>query len=306
MLCTRLKNYLIDSMTLYPDTPAGQPLVLFFHGNSFPASTYSVMLNALRQRGMKVQALEKIGHNPAYPVTSNWPHLVEEVHAFAKPLIDAHTGPVVLVGHSLGGILSFMLAAQYPGLAHAVVMIDAPVVGGWQAKVLRLSKRLSLTKKFSPSAISRTRRNEWHSLEDTKAHFAGKQVFARWDPQVLNDYVNFGTHEVDTGKGKKRALSFDRDIETLIYESIPHNLVRLLKKHPLTCPVSLVAARHSREMRLAGTDPTQKITQGRVCIIDGTHLVPMEKPLVTAAAVEAAVLNMLSLKAASSPSPDGR
>ena len=30
--------------------PLGEPLVLFFHGNSFPASTYNVMLNALRER----------------------------------------------------------------------------------------------------------------------------------------------------------------------------------------------------------------------------------------------------------------
>ena len=82
-------------MTSYPDVPAGQPLVLFFHGNSFPAGTYNMMLNDLRRRGMQVQALEKIGHNPAYPVTSNWPHLVEEIHAFAKPLIAAHSGPVV-------------------------------------------------------------------------------------------------------------------------------------------------------------------------------------------------------------------
>ena len=148
-------------MTLYSDTPAGQPLVLFFHGNSFPASTYNVMLNALRQRGMKVEALEKIGHNPAYPVTSNWPHLVEEVHAFAKPLVEVHLGPVVLVGHSLGGMLSLMLAAQHPELAQAVVMVDAPAVGGLQAKVLQLSKTLSLNKKFSPGAISSKRRNAW-------------------------------------------------------------------------------------------------------------------------------------------------
>lgn len=33
-----------------------------------------------------------------------------------------------------------MLAAKYPHLAHAVVMVDSPAVGGWQAKVLRLSK----------------------------------------------------------------------------------------------------------------------------------------------------------------------
>ena len=285
--------------------PLGEPLVLFFHGNSFPASTYNVMLNALRERGMQVQALEKIGHNPAYPVTNNWPHLVEEVHAFAKPLIDLHTGPVVFVGHSLGGMLSLMLAAKYPHLAHAVVMVDAPAVGGWQAKVLRLSKKLSLNQKFSPGAISRTRRNEWFSIDEAHAHFAGKKAFARWDPQVLNDYVNYGTQDAETAEGRKRVLSFDRAIETLIYESLPHNLEHLLKKHPLACPVSLVAARHSREMRLAGSDFTQKITKGRICIIDGTHLVPMEKPLVTAAAVEAAILNMLSLKVARSPIPDG-
>ncbi|MEK0432688.1 MAG: hypothetical protein RL700_895 [Pseudomonadota bacterium] len=285
--------------------PSGTPLVIFFHGNSFPASTYTVMLNALRDRGMQVQALEKIGHNPAYPVTSNWPHLVEEVHAFAQPLIATHTGPVVLVGHSLGGMLSLMLAAQYPHLAHAVVMVDAPAVGGIQAKVLQLSKTFSLNKKFSPGAVSRKRRNAWPSLAEAHAHFAGKKVFARWDPQVLKDYVNHGTHEIHTPEGPKRVLSFDRQIETLIYESVPHNLERLLKKHPLACPVSLVAARHSREMRLAGTDFTQKITKGRICIIDGTHLVPMERPLVTAAAVEAAILNMLSLKVARSPNPDG-
>jgi len=282
-------------MTTYPDCPAGQPLILFFHGNSFPASTYSVMLNELRRRNLQVQALEKIGHNPAFPVTSNWPHLVEEVHAFAQPLIAAHSGPVVLVGHSLGGMLSLMLAAQYPHLAHGVVMVDAPAVGGLQAKVLQLSKTLSLNKKFSPGAISRKRRNEWLSLEEVRAHFASKKVFARWDPQVLNDYVLQGTREEKSEEGVRRVLSFNRDIETLIYNNVPHNLERLLKKHPLTCPVSLVAARHSREMRLAGSDFTHKITKGRITMIDGTHLVPMEKPLVTAAAVEAAILNMLSL-----------
>jgi len=283
-------------MTSYPDVPAGQALVLFFHGNSFPASTYNVMLNDLRRRGMQVQVLEKIGHNPNYPVTSNWPHLVEEIHAFAKPLIAAHSGPVVLVGHSLGGMLSLMLAAQYPALAHAVVMVDAPALGGLRARALQLSKTLSLTKKFSPGAISSKRRNAWQSLENVHAHFLSKKVFATWEPQVLNDYVTHGTHEEHTEQGVQRVLSFDRHIETQIYNSVPHNLDRLLKKYPIACPVSLIAARHSREMRLAGTDFTQKITKGRMVMIDGTHLVPMEKPFVTAAAIEASILNMLSLK----------
>lgn len=121
-------------------------------------------------------------------------------------------------------------------------------------------------------------------------------MFVRWDPQVLNDYVMNGTHEEKTDAGVQRVLSFDRRIETQIYNSVPHNLEGLLKKYPLACPVSLVAARHSREMRIAGFDFSTKITKGRVCPIDGTHLVPMEKPLVTAAAIETCILNMLSLK----------
>ena len=285
-------------MTSYPDVPAGQPLVLFFHGNSFPASTYNVMLNDLRRRGMQVQVLEKIGHNPAFPVTSNWPHLVDELHAFAKPLIAAHSGPVVLVGHSLGGMLSLMLAAQFPQLAHAVVMVDAPALGGLRAKALHLSKTLTLTKKFSPGVVSQKRRITWNSLEEVHAHFLSKKVFARWDPQVLNDYVLHGTHEEKTDECVQRVLSFDRNIETQIYNSVPHNLEGLLKKYPLACPVSLVAARHSNEMRLAGFDFSKKITKNRICIIDGTHLVPMEKPLVTASAIETCILNMLSLKTA--------
>jgi pimeloyl-ACP methyl ester carboxylesterase len=274
-------------------TPAGTPLVLFFHGNSFPASTYSVMLNELRRRGLQVQALEKIGHNPAFPVSSNWPHLVEEVKAFAQPLVDAHTGPVVLVGHSLGGMLSLMLAAQYPHLAHAVVMVDAPAIAGWQANLLRLSQKLSIAHKFSPGAVSHKRRNQWTSLDDVRQHFAGKKTFANWQAQVLEDYITHGTQEVTVEGQVRRELSFFREIETQIYNTVPHHLEALIRRHPLKCPVSLVAARHSREMKMAGIEFTKRITKGRITTIDGTHLVPMENPLATAAAVEAAILNML-------------
>ena len=274
-------------------TPTGTPLVLFFHGNSFPASTYKVMLNDLRRRGLQVHALEKIGHNPAFPVTINWPHLVEEVKAFAQPLVDAHTGPVVLVGHSLGGMLSLMLAAQYPHLAHAVVMVDAPAVAGWQANLLQLSQKLSIARKFSPGAVSKKRRHQWGSLDEVRQHFASKKNFARWHSQVLEDYITHGTQEVMVDGQAHRELSFSREIETHIYNTVPHNLEALIKRHPLKCPVSLVAARHSREMEIAGMDFTKRITKGRITTIDGTHLVPMESPLATAAAIEAAILNML-------------
>jgi len=218
---------------------------------------------------------------------------VEELLAFAKPLVKAHAGPVVLVGHSLGGMLSLMLAAQYPHLAHAVVMVDAPAVAGWQANLLQLSQKLSIARKFSPGAVSQKRRNQWTSLDEVRQHFAAKKNFARWQPQVLEDYITHGTQEVMVDGQARRELSFSREIETQIYNSLPHNLERLIKRHPLKCPVSLVAARHSNEMKIVGMEFTKRITKGRITTIDGTHLVPMESPLATAAAVEAAILNML-------------
>jgi pimeloyl-ACP methyl ester carboxylesterase len=87
-------------------------------------------------------------------------------------------------------------------------------------------------------------------------------------------------------------LSFDRDVETAIYNTLPHNLPSMLKRHPLKCPLAFIGGTHSREMQLGGTELTDKISKGRVMWLDGSHLFPMEKPIATAAAVEAALLNL--------------
>jgi hypothetical protein len=46
-------------------------------------------------------------------------------------------------------------------------------------------------------------------------------------------------------------------------------------------------------MKQVGMALTLEVTQGRTMLLDGTHLFPMEKPLATAAAVEASLRNML-------------
>jgi hypothetical protein len=53
--------------------------VIFSHANSFPAGTYSLLFQLLERRGMAVQALDRLGHDPRFPVSDNWPHLVEQL-----------------------------------------------------------------------------------------------------------------------------------------------------------------------------------------------------------------------------------
>ena len=41
-----------------------------------------------------------------------------------------------------------------------------------------------------------------------------------------------------------------------------------------------------------GMGLTEKVTKGRIMMLDGSHLFPMENPAATAAAIEAALLDM--------------
>ncbi len=262
--------------------------IVFSHGNSFPASTYRVLLQDLERRGFHISAIDKLGHNPQYPVTSNWPHLVQELADFASQVKAQSGEKPFLVGHSLGGMLSLMCASLHPELAAGVLLLDSPVVSGWKASALKFAKKTNWIGSVSPGRISKTRRQHWPSVADVLAHFQHKRAFSHWHPDVLQDYANHGTRE----ENGQRVLSFDRDIETQIYNTLPHNLTSMLKRHPVKCPVGFIGGTHSREMKVVGTDMTHKISKGRVMWLDGSHLFPMEKPIASAAAVEASLCNM--------------
>ena len=269
-----------------------KPLIIFSHGNSFPASTYGAIFRSLEARGYAVKAIEKFGHDPAYPVTSNWPHLVQQLADFSTQQVKKSGQAVFLVGHSLGGFLSLMCAALHPELGdmevRGVVLLDSPLIGGWRATGLSLAKRISLVGSVSPGVVSRRRKHQWPGMDEVLAHFRGKKAFARWNDEVLRDYIEQGTHD----EAGMRALSFDRNVETAIYNTLPHNLDQLIKRHPLKCPVTFIGGRQSQEMKQVGMGLTEKVSKGRIMMLDGSHLFPMEKPAATAAAIEAAILNM--------------
>ncbi|MDB5857372.1 MAG: hypothetical protein JWQ76_1061 [Ramlibacter sp.] len=261
-------------------------LIVFSHANSFPATTYGVLFKSLRSRGFLVKAVDKFGHAPDYAPSNNWPQLVQQLHDFAAREVDKAGEPAFLVGHSLGGFLSLMCAARHPQLARGLLLLDSPLLGGWKSHALRAAKRTQMVGAVSPGAVSRKRKNRWASKEAALEHFRHKKAFARWEPQVLADYITHGTHDEDG----ERVLSFDRDIETAIYNTLPDNLDRLLKNHPLKCPAAFIGGLQSQEMKQVGMAMTGKVTQGRVMLMDGSHLFPMEKPVATAAAIESALL----------------
>ena len=262
--------------------------IVFSHANGFPAGTYRVIFEAWRAAGCQVHAVEKFGHDPRFPVTSNWPNLRDQLIHF----IDREVaGPAVLVGHSLGGYLSLMAAARRPDLASGLIMLDSPLLSGWKARAVQVAKAAGIGERFSPGHVSKRRRQHWPSAEAAFEHFATKPAFARWAPGVLRDYIACGIER----EGSDHRLSFDRAVETAIYNALPHQLARMLRAHPMQCPMAFVRGTESQEIRQVGMAATTRLAHGRVSSIPGSHLYPFEHPRETATEVLRLISTLNSL-----------
>jgi pimeloyl-ACP methyl ester carboxylesterase len=262
--------------------------LVFSHANGFPAGTYSMLFQAWQAAGWRVIALPRLGHDSRFPVSSNWPHLRDELLGFIQQ--QAPGERVALVGHSLGGYVSLLAASRKPAAVAAVVLLDSPVLDGWRAHSVHVMKLSGLMKRLSPGRVSARRRWQWPSREAALAHFQGKAAFARWHPRVLADYIEHGLEPDPEAGPESRApgavrLAFNRAIETRIYDTLPHHLGRLLQRHPVAAPVAYVAGTRSAEGRQVGLAATRRLVHERLQWIEGSHLFPMEQPEATANAV---------------------
>ncbi len=268
------------------DMTSTLPKLYFLHGNSYPAGTYSAFFAALSAH-YDVDAAEMLGHNPAYPVKNGWAALVRESIADLERRYQRE--PVIVVGHSLGGMLSLMIAKKRPELVRCVVMLDSPVVAGWRAFLWRAVQAAGLGARFSPGRLSRRRRNLWPSAQAAYEHFAAKPMFAAWPPQVLRDYLEYGLEPHEKGV----TLRFRREVETAIYNSLPHHMGRLVKAR-FPVPIGFIKGSDSQECRQAGMAATHTLVGDNFIEIAGTHLYPLESPAVAAAATHTMIVRLLA------------
>ncbi|MDY7579185.1 alpha/beta hydrolase [Herbaspirillum sp. RTI4] len=258
-----------------------KPILHFSHANSYPAGTYGLFFEQLRTQ-YDVRSLAMHAHDPRYPVDDGWRALTRELIA---TLTTSYRGvPVILVGHSMGGLLSLMAANVRPDLVRCVVLLDSPVVAGWRAAALRMMKLLKMERSSSPSRVSARRRTSWPDREAAYQHYAGKKVFSSWPQQVLRDYVE---HGMGPSQGEVQ-LRFRRETETQIYQTVPHHLGRIARR-PFPVPLGFVGGIDSVECRLAGLAATRRLAGKHFVQIPGGHLFPMESPVEAAQATMAMI-----------------
>jgi len=252
-------------------------LINFAHANGFPAGSYQTLFNYLPEN-FHVIALDKYGHNEKYPVENNWQLLVNEMISFVlKELAEHNKAQVIAVGHSFGGVISFIAACQRPELFKGVIMIDPPIVTGSTALAMKYVKKTRLIDKFSPSGKSKFRRTCWPLGTDVGKLFESKSLFQNFDKRCLGDYIKHGIVE----RNKQLELVFSAEVETNIFRTLTENLSSY--KNKLTVPTTLIYAEQTNVSPYSYFKKFARLNK-KIDLIttQGSHMFPLEKPEETA------------------------
>ena len=112
-------------------TDDGRPPVVLLHGLTFDRGMWAPLVDALGDR--RVVALDLPGHGGS-PRRDSYA-LREVADVLHEAVTAAGLGRPVLVGHSIGGVLATVYAANHP--ARAVLNIDQPLLVGPFGEMLR-------------------------------------------------------------------------------------------------------------------------------------------------------------------------
>lgn len=256
-------------------------MIHFAHANGFPAKTYNKLFSYLKD-DFEVGCIERHAHDPKFPVTNNWHHLKDELREEIEKRYDE---PIIGMGHSFGGVLHIMLAAEKPELYKSLVLLDSMIISRLSSFVIKTMRNTSWFEKYSPMLATKFRRNKFGSKDEAFEHYSKKEKFAKFDADVLRDYVEHGLIKNEEGF----ELFIEPKIEAEIYKTIPDHLPKLKNKSKV--PTIYIGGTDSQEARLARIGFMKRNFPYRFEFIQGSHLFPFEKPLETSKIIKNFLLN---------------
>lgn len=173
-----------------------RPLIHFAHANGFPSACYRAFFEALGD-DIDIIMVPMLGHDPAFPIAPNWHGLAEQVADSVRRRGDGR--PVIAVGHSLGGMTSFMAAHRHPGLFSGLVMMDPAYINPLAAMVMGAAKLTGQVDRLTPAGRSKGRRSVWPSRDAMRTSLRSKGLFRSFRDDCFEDYVTHGLTDCEEG-----------------------------------------------------------------------------------------------------------
>lgn len=105
--------------------PSGRPTVVLEHGAFGCATDWTVVQERLAAKGLASLAYDRagLGHSDPGPSPRDGRAIVDDLAALLREA--GETGPYVLAGHSMGGLMVRLYALTHPAQVLGVVLVDA-------------------------------------------------------------------------------------------------------------------------------------------------------------------------------------
>jgi pimeloyl-ACP methyl ester carboxylesterase len=245
----------------------------FAHGNGFPPGTYRKLISELGKSHHVVSMSARPLWSDSKPqVLRDWSVFAEDLRA---ELGRRGLRGIIGVGHSLGAVTSLLAEASDPGLFSAVVAVDPIVLTGGRALFWGTVKAVGLAGRINLVRGARRRRELWSDRAEARNTYSGKKIFASWDPEVLDDYLDAGM--VDLPQGGVR-LRYPRECEARIFSAAPHDLWAELQK--MSVPTLFVQGESSDTFLDAARARVEREVPASLTAVvaDSSHFLPMERP----------------------------
>jgi pimeloyl-ACP methyl ester carboxylesterase len=249
------------------------PAIVFGHANGFPPETYRLLLEDL-SRSFTVASFAA---RPLWPGSD--PGSADSWHDLAGDLGDElrrrRVEGALAVGHSLGSVLNVLAAAADPRRFRALALVDPVVFTGTHTLFWGALKGLGFGHRLPLIRGALRRRETFPGLEQVRLSYAGKSVFASWEPEVLDDYAQAGFVETDEGGVR---LRYPKAWEAKIFELTPASVWRDLVK--IKVPMLFIRGAESDTFVVAAANRVRRqLDSARVIEVAGaSHFVPMERP----------------------------
>jgi alpha-beta hydrolase superfamily lysophospholipase len=109
-------------------------IALLCHGYGEHVGRYQYVADRLVEHGAIVHGVDHVGHGASAgerALIPDFAPVVEDFHVLHLAARAQHRGlPVVLVGHSMGGLIAARYAQVYGG-ALTILVLSAPILGSW-------------------------------------------------------------------------------------------------------------------------------------------------------------------------------
>jgi pimeloyl-ACP methyl ester carboxylesterase/CRP-like cAMP-binding protein len=126
-------------------------IALLIHGWSSSSYAMSPLMGLLAQRFSVIAVdLPGYGKSPALPERATIPKYADLLADLLEEISD---GPVVLVGHSMGGMISLMMALRYPALVERMVLLNPTVTGKLSTYISLVISPVTLLERFGLTSL---------------------------------------------------------------------------------------------------------------------------------------------------------